>query len=168
MSITHPGEKSRQSGQHGQSAALCDLLLLLRASPLDKKAGIDYYICGKDKSCKEGVLMISVTIKEAVAFVSFEVDHIDSSNFREFKELMKPYIREEAKFIFNIGALKYIDSSGLGAFLSILRDLRKVNGDMNMYNPGEAVKILFDLVHLPKVVNIFSDRMSAEQAFAAT
>ena len=85
---------------------------------------------------------------------------------KEFKELIRPYISEGVRFIFNIGALKFIDSSGLGAFLSVLRDLRKVGGDMNMHNPGEAVKILFDLVHLSKVVKIFPDRISAEQAFA--
>jgi anti-sigma B factor antagonist len=96
--------------------------------------------------------------------VSFDVDHIDSSNFKEFKEMIRPYIIEGVKFIFNLGALKFIDSSGLGAFLSILRDLHKVHGDMNMYNPGEAVKILFDLVRLSKVIQVFSDRTSAEQA----
>ena len=108
--------------------------------------------------------MISVTMGKKIAYISFEADHLDSSNLKEFKELVKPYISEGVKLIFNIGALIFIDSSGLGAFLSVLRDLRKVNGDMIMYNPGEAVKILFDLVHLSRVIKIYPDRSSAEQA----
>jgi len=111
--------------------------------------------------------MIHVTIEGKIVYISFDIDHLDSSNFKEFKELVKPYIGEGVKFIFNIEALKFIDSSGLGAFLSVLRDLRKVGGDMSMYNPGEAVKILFDLVHLSKVVKIFPDKISAEQTFAS-
>jgi len=112
--------------------------------------------------------MISVTVEGGVAYISFEVDHLDSSNRKEFKELVKPYISPEVKLVFNIEALKFIDSSGLGAFLSILRDLHKVNGDMGLYSPGEAVRILFDLVHLAKVIKVFPDRTSAQRAFAAT
>jgi anti-sigma B factor antagonist len=110
--------------------------------------------------------MISVSFEGKQAVVSFEIDHIDSSNYKEFKYMMQQYITEGARFIFNIEALKFIDSSGLGAFLSILRDLHKVNGDMVMYGAGEAVKILFELVRLSKVIQVFSDKVQAEQAFA--
>ena len=108
--------------------------------------------------------MINVALEGKLVCVSFNVDNIDSSNFKEFKEMMRPYISEGVKFMFDLTALKFIDSSGLGAFLSILRDLRKVHGGMNMYNPGEAIKILFDLVHLHKVISVFPDRAQAELA----
>ena len=107
--------------------------------------------------------MIKVTIEGKVINVSFNTDNIDSSNFKEFKEMIRPYITEGVKLMFNLEALKFIDSSGLGAFLSILRDLRKVHGEMSMYNPGEAIKILFDLVHLHKVIGVFPSRAQAEQ-----
>ena len=110
--------------------------------------------------------MINVTLEGKLVSISFSVDHVDSGNFKEFKEMVRPYIKEGVKLILNLGALKFIDSSGLGAFLSILRDLHKVNGDMNMYNPGEAVRILFDLVRLNKVIQVFPDRVQAEQALA--
>jgi anti-sigma B factor antagonist len=110
--------------------------------------------------------MINVTLEDQFVVISFDVDHVDSSNHKEFKGLVHPYITEKAKLIFDIGALKFIDSSGLGAFLSIFRDLKKNNGDMDMYNPGEAVKILFDLVRLHKVIRVFPDRASAEQALS--
>ena len=110
--------------------------------------------------------MINVALEGRVTSVSFNVDHIDSSNYKEFKEMIRPYITEEVKLIFDLGALKFIDSSGLGAFLSILRDLHKVHGGMTMYNPGDAIKILFDLVRLNKVIQVFSDRVHAEQALA--
>ena len=110
--------------------------------------------------------MIDVTVEGELISISFSVDHIDSSNYKEFKQMLKSYITEKVKLIFNLGALKFIDSSGLGAFLSILRDLHKVHGDMTMYNPGKAVKILFDLVRLNKVIQVFSDRAQAEQALS--
>ncbi|MDR3201228.1 MAG: STAS domain-containing protein [Spirochaetales bacterium] len=80
--------------------------------------------------------------------------------------MMQAYITAGAKFMFNMGALKFIDSSGLGAFLSILRDLHQVHGDMVMYNPTVSAKMLFDLVRLDKVIQVFDDRTQAEQALA--
>ena len=110
--------------------------------------------------------MVNVTLEGKLVCVSFSVDNIDSSNYKNFKEMIRPYITDGVKLMFNLEAVKFIDSSGLGAFLSILRDLHKVGGNMNMYNPGEAVKILFDLVRLNKVIQVFSDRQQAEQALA--
>jgi anti-sigma B factor antagonist len=110
--------------------------------------------------------MINVTLEDQFVIISFDVDHVDSSNHKEFRELVRPYITEKAKIIFDLGALKFIDSSGLGAFLSVFRDLKSNKGDMNMYNPGDAVKILFDLVRLNKVIRVFRDRVSAEQALS--
>ncbi|MDR2588275.1 MAG: STAS domain-containing protein [Spirochaetales bacterium] len=110
--------------------------------------------------------MIQVSVEGQFTVISFGVDHIDSTNHKEFKELVSPYIVEDAKFIFDISALKFIDSSGLGSFLSILRDLKELDGDVTMFNPGTAVKMLFDLVRLDKVIRVFPDRESAEQGFA--
>lgn len=110
--------------------------------------------------------MINVSFEGAVAIISFDVDHIDSSNNKEFKSMMQHYMTEGARFIFNIEALKFIDSSGLGAFLSILRDLRTLKGAMVMYGAGSAVKILFDLVQLSKVIQVFPDKDQALRALA--
>jgi len=110
--------------------------------------------------------VINVALEGKLAVISFDMDHVDSSNSRVFKSMMQAYITAEAKFMFNMGALKFIDSSGLGAFLSILRDLHKVRGDMVMYNPTVSVKMLFDLVRLDKVIQVFDDRTQAEQALA--
>jgi anti-anti-sigma factor len=109
--------------------------------------------------------VINVTFEKNLVIISFDVDHVDSSNFREFKSVVQSYIKEGSKFIFDLGALKFIDSSGLGSFLSILRDLHKVNGDMVMCNPSAGVRMLFDLVCLDKVIQVFPDRKQAEQAF---
>jgi anti-sigma B factor antagonist len=110
--------------------------------------------------------MISVSFEGKRAVISFETDHIDSSNYKQFKYTMQQYISAEAQFIFNLEALKFIDSSGLGAFLSILRDLHKVNGVMVMYGAGTALKILFDLVRLSRVIQVFPDKAQAEQSLA--
>jgi anti-sigma B factor antagonist len=110
--------------------------------------------------------MININFEDGLVTISFEVDHVDSSNYKEFKYMMQHYITENAKLVFNIEALKFIDSSGLGAFLSILRDVRKLGGDMVIYGAGTAIKILFDLVQLPKVIQVFPDKDQAVRALA--
>jgi hypothetical protein len=42
--------------------------------------------------------------------------------------------------------------------------LHKVNGDMVMYGAGEAIRILFDLVHLSRVIRTFPDGEEARRA----
>jgi anti-sigma B factor antagonist len=135
-------------------------LFLLR--PLAQTARFLY----NNKISAGGRFMINVSFEGAVAIISFDVDHIDSSNNKEFKSMMQHYMTEGARFIFNIEALKFIDSSGLGAFLSILRDLRTLKGAMVMYGAGSAVKILFDLVQLSKVIQVFPDKDQALRALA--
>ena len=102
----------------------------------------------------KGEIMIKVEKEDKVHIISFETDHVDSGNFKMFKETMQEHIRDGGDFLFDIGALKFIDSSGLGAFLSILRDLQGKEGKMKICSPTPAVKILFELVRLQKIIEV--------------
>lgn len=110
--------------------------------------------------------MIHVVREGRLVVISFTGDNIDSSNYKKFKGLVQPHIREGAKILFDISVLKFIDSSGLGALLSILRDLQKVGGEMKMCSPTPAVKILFELVRLQKIIDVLPNRAEAAAAFS--
>ncbi|MDR1929984.1 MAG: STAS domain-containing protein [Treponema sp.] len=95
--------------------------------------------------------------------ISFEVDSINASNMAEFMRRIRPLIQPGAKLFFDLECLKRLDISGLGAFLSILKDLKELGGGMIAYNQGSSVKTLFDMVDAGQVIPIFSSRTEAKQ-----
>lgn len=105
--------------------------------------------------------MINVASEGKVSVVTVEGDHLDSSNYKQFKADIQPYIGEGVSILLDIGTLKFIDSSGLGVFLSLLRDLQSRKGSLRICGPTPAVKILFELVRLEKIIDVFPSRDEA-------
>jgi anti-anti-sigma factor len=105
--------------------------------------------------------MINVAVEGTISVVTVEGDHLDSSNYKQFKAEIQPYLREGMNIVLDIGTLKFIDSSGLGVFLSVLRDLQNRKGVLRICRPTPAVKILFELVRLEKIIDIFPARDEA-------
>jgi anti-sigma B factor antagonist len=56
-------------------------------------------------------------------------DHLDAGNVRDFKLAVEPMLKPNAKLVFDLSGLKFVDSSGLGALLSCLRQLNSQGGD---------------------------------------
>ena len=69
---------------------------------------------------------MEITVEKAsdVAVVAVPVEELDAGNTAEFKRDMAPVLDANAKVVLDLTRLRFIDSSGLGAFLSCLR---KVN-----------------------------------------
>lgn len=68
-------------------------------------------------------------------------------------------------FVFDLGQLRFLDSSGLGALVSLLRLLGQKKGDIKLACLTPEVKSLFMLTRLNKVFDIFESVPSALAAF---
>lgn len=73
---------------------------------------------------------------------------------KEVAEVLKP---EGAKVIFDFQELTFIDSSGLGAMVSLLKQIAPKNGNILLANLRPEVLALFELTRLTKVFDIYSD-----------
>lgn len=93
--------------------------------------------------------------------LTLEMDHLDAVNTNEFTEKITPHIQEGAKVILDLSVLTFIDSSGLGALLNTLRELRSKGGDLKICNVQQAVMVLFKMVRLENLVSIFPSREAA-------
>ncbi len=101
-----------------------------------------------------------------IAVVTVGGDHLDASNVNDFKREMKTAIGASIKVVLDIAALKFVDSSGLGAILSCLRQLNASNGDLKLCNMSKQVRILFELVRMHRILEVFNTRQEALAAFA--
>ncbi len=101
----------------------------------------------------------------AIAYLNGEA--LDASNAKHFKALITPLIVTGAKVIFDLSGLKFVDSSGLGALLSCLRQLNAIGGELKMYGMIKPVRALFELVRMHRVFEIFNTREEALRSFGA-
>ena len=60
---------------------------------------------------------------------------------------------------------RYVDSSGLGAIVSRIADLRAGGGDVRVAGANDHVTGLFRLTNLDKIISLFDSVDEAEHSF---
>lgn len=90
-----------------------------------------------------------------------EVDVYTSIDLK--KELSK-YIEDgEKSIIIDLDQVNYMDSSGLGVLVAVLKELKKVGGDLKLINLPLSVKKIFDLTRLTKFFSIYKNLEEASK-----
>jgi anti-sigma B factor antagonist len=69
------------------------------------------------------------------------------------------------KLLFDLEKLKFVDSSGLGALLSCLRQVTAVKGELKLCGMAKPVHALFELVRMHRVFDILITRDEALRSF---
>jgi anti-sigma B factor antagonist len=100
-----------------------------------------------------------------VTVVEIPVDELDASNSGELKHDIAPIIEANNKLVIDLSRLRFVDSSGLGALLSCLRQLTAKGGDLKLYGMQKQVRAVFELVRMHRIFNIYATREEAVQAF---
>lgn len=100
-----------------------------------------------------------------ITIVVISGENLDASNEKEFKRDVRPVLEANAKVVFDMGRLRFVDSSGLGAILSCLRQLNAAGGDLKLCEMTKPVRTLFELVRMHRVFDIYNTRDEALRAF---
>jgi anti-sigma B factor antagonist len=86
---------------------------------------------------------------------------LDADTSREFKERMGVLIKSgEDQLLLNLAEVQFIDSSGLGTLLSILRNLGE-KGSLILCGINENVMTLFRLTRINRVFEIYGGEAEA-------
>ncbi|MGA1976752.1 MAG: STAS domain-containing protein [Bacteroidales bacterium] len=102
--------------------------------------------------------MINVEKRDNIDIITFDVNKINA--------LITDDIREEvgrvcnngsSKIILNLQGVEYIDSSGFGCLLSILKSARNNYCTLKLAKPEPAVMLVLHTLHLHTVFDIFDD-----------
>jgi anti-sigma B factor antagonist len=101
-----------------------------------------------------------------VTVVDVKTEFLDASNNRDFKDRMNVVLPSIKNLVLNLQHVQFIDSSGLAALLTCLKQLSACGGDMKICGPTSPVKALFDLVKMNRIVEVSRTREEALQAFA--
>lgn len=102
-------------------------------------------------------------ITKAGVLIAIESEHLDASNAPEFKKLIQPLLDANEVAVLDMQALRFVDSSGLGALLSCLRSMNNKHSQLMLINMNKPVRALFELVRMHRIFAIYN---TLEEAIA--
>jgi anti-sigma B factor antagonist len=111
-----------------------------------------------------GAMTISTTGSDVV-IAQVHARALDASNSRDFKSAMSPLLQPEAKLVFDLGELAFVDSTGLGALVSCLRHAHESKGEIKLCALNKPVRALFELVRMHRVFEIFNNPAEAVSSY---
>lgn len=112
---------------------------------------------------------MEITVEKAddVAIAVLPLEELDASNVDELKREIAPLLQSSDKLVIDLARLRFVDSSGLGALLSCLRQLSAKGGDLKLCGMSKQVRAVFELVRLHRIFDIFATTEDAVRAFRA-
>ncbi len=110
-------------------------------------------------------MTLNTHVLEGVTIVNVPGPNLDSGNADDFKMAVAPVLAEAGRVVFDLGDVEFVDSSGLGAFLTCLRQLNATGGDLKLCRMRKPVRTLFELVRMHRVFDILGTPNEAIAAF---
>jgi anti-sigma B factor antagonist len=112
------------------------------------------------------VELLNNTQGEDVLVIQIQEDNLDASNVRDFREGMQKLIKDKTRVVLDMSSLKFVDSSGLGALISCLRETNGRKGDFRLSNMSRSVLALFELMRMHRVFSIHETAEGAVASFS--
>lgn len=102
-----------------------------------------------------------------VLILAPETGRLDAPEASAFKTEFKKHATDHRKIVLDLKNVKFIDSTGIGALLSCLRDLASRGGEMKLASISEPVRVLFELVQMNRIFQTYPDCGQAVASFTA-
>ena len=91
---------------------------------------------------------------------------LDASSAKDIKEKVSALTKEKrVNLVIDIGAIDFIDSSGLGSLVASLRSVNKFGGVIKIASLQDPVRAIFELTRLHRIFEIFDDSTAAAKSF---
>jgi len=111
--------------------------------------------------------LIVTDASDKAAIVSFSIENLDASNVKAFREAIQEVTGSRQIVLLDMSPLNFVDSSGLGALLSVLRTMNAKSGQLRLFGMTKPVKALFELVRMHRIFAIYNSREEALEELAA-
>jgi len=85
----------------------------------------------------------------------------------EFKDAMFDRLRDSKRVLMDLRKMGHIDSSGLGALVSVLQWVNSNGGALKLFGLQSRPKIVFDITKVYRVFEIFETEEEALASFNA-
>jgi anti-sigma B factor antagonist len=93
---------------------------------------------------------------------------IDASSAQTLKKEITALIQDKpVNLVLDLEGVGFVDSTGLGAMISLLRQVHQDGGDIKLASLQERIRAIFELTRLDKVFDICSDSEEAVDRFGS-
>lgn len=169
LMLTEPsfyGDKEDGYGWYIVRQVLDEVMYL----PKQQATGWNHLRLYKRYYTQEEIMEFTHSLIDQVLVITPKGENLDAKEAPEFKEKVLRLIDDtDAKHvIFDMHQLQFIDSSGLGCFLSVLRRLNSKKGDLKLCAMSKPVRSMFELVSMHKIFDIFPNADEALRAVTAS
>jgi anti-sigma B factor antagonist len=103
---------------------------------------------------KHGVLVLSLKGR---------LDFTTSNTLKE--EILKHITEGRNRILLNLNQIDFVNSSGLGTLVSILKEIRLAKGRMALTNLATYVQEIFEITQLSHIFEIFTSEAEAMETF---
>lgn len=110
---------------------------------------------------------LSIEQKGSAVLLAVHEERLDAHNSSELKaQMLKLFEEGKNNLIVDLQAVRFVDSSGLGALVSGFKNASSRNGSLKLSGLQLQVKSMFELTRLHRVFEIFSDVDEALASFS--
>jgi len=107
---------------------------------------------------------LSVENDNGIVIVTVKADRLDLNNANIFKRAMDPILANASAVVMDLGPVRFIDSSGIGALLSCLRKMNETQKPLLLASLQRSVRSTMELVRMHRVFEIYESRQEALRA----
>lgn len=102
--------------------------------------------------------MINIEKRGKIEIITFTIDKINALITDEIRDMInKVFENGNSKVIIDLSGVNYIDSSGFGCLLSIMKTARNNYGILKFVNPEPSVMQVLQTLNLHTVFEIYDD-----------
>ncbi len=110
-------------------------------------------------------MQLDMNEKGDIVVITVNEERMDAHNSGDLKERMLQIFDEgKANLVIDLGAVRFIDSSGLGALVSGFKNASAREGNLKLCCLQPQVRSMFELTRLHRVFEIFT---TAEEALGS-
>lgn len=105
---------------------------------------------------------MKISIRDVGNVKVVEVDgDVDLGTSPAFRHTLLDALPHAATVALNLGAIRYIDSSGIATLIEVLKHSQRLNKQFVLFGLSPAVTEVFRLTHVSRIFNIFQTEQEA-------
>jgi anti-sigma B factor antagonist len=93
-------------------------------------------------------------------------ENLVANNIKTLKQVIDPFIKPNARIVLDMGRLRIVDSSGIGAILSYLKRVKSLNGALKLCTIDHQIMDFFKVMRLDHQFTIYESRQDAVMEFS--
>lgn len=113
-------------------------------------------------------MQLNITEQGSLVRINIEEERMDAHNSGDLKEQMLHLFDEgKSNLVIDLSAVRFIDSSGLGALVSGFKNASAREGSLKLCCLQPQVRSMFELTRLHRVFEIYNSAEEAQESFTA-